>query len=111
MNAGSDEDRPQPGRFSRRSLIATSAGVATTMAVTVVAPAAAVAMSPPDAAAIPLPPPTTPLPADPIVAFIHDASRDEVTVLQGTVERTYRDPILVKRLLAAADSQNTPEGK
>jgi hypothetical protein len=31
-----------------------------------------------------------------------------VTVLSGTVERTYRDPVLVKRLLAAADSQTPP---
>jgi hypothetical protein len=38
----------------------------------------------------------------PVVAFIRDADRAEVTVLHGTRETTYRDRGLVKRLLKAA---------
>jgi hypothetical protein len=96
-------DRPQDaGRFSRRSLIATSAGVATTVAVTTVAPAAALAG--PDAPARPIASPSTPVPGDPVVAYVHDAARGEVTVISGEGERTFRDPALVKRLLAAAQS-------
>ena len=38
----------------------------------------------------------------PVVAFIRDADRAEVTVMHGTRETTYRDRGLVKRLLKAA---------
>ncbi|MGI8801099.1 MAG: hypothetical protein ACR2KV_02855 [Solirubrobacteraceae bacterium] len=61
MTEGKDGARPEPGRFSRRSLIASSAGVARTVAVTTVAPAA-VALAK-DAPAVPLAPPSTPTPA------------------------------------------------
>jgi hypothetical protein len=104
--AGASEDaRPQSGRFSRRSLIASSAGVATTVAVTAVAPAAAVAAAH-DAPAAPVGPPSTPIPAHPVVAYVRDAARGEVTVVSGAAERTFRDPALVKRLLAAANSRH-----
>ncbi len=106
MTDPNDEARPQPGRFSRRSLIASSAGAATTVAVVAVGPAAAVAMGAPEAPLHPVARPSTPMPADPVVAYVHDAARGEVTVLAGTEERTYRDPILVKRLLAAAHRQS-----
>ena len=109
MTRENDQARPQSGRFSRRSLIATTAGAATTVAVGAVAPAAAVAMSRQDAPLTAVAPPSTPMPADPIVAWVHDAARHEVTVLSGTVERTYRDPVMVKRLLAASETQN-PRG-
>jgi hypothetical protein len=36
------------------------------------------------------------------MAYIRDAERNEVTVLAGTRETTYRDPILVKQLLDAS---------
>jgi uncharacterized protein with LGFP repeats len=101
-------DKTQSGRFSRRSLIVSSAGAATTVAVTVAAPAAALAMTQPDSPPTAIAPPATPMPADPVVAWVHDAARGEVTVLSGTVERTYRDPVLAKRLLAASDAQNPP---
>ncbi|HWH10393.1 MAG TPA: hypothetical protein VG165_04645 [Solirubrobacteraceae bacterium] len=92
----------KPGGISRRSLIATSAGVATTAAVTVVSPAAAVGMGLHETPSIPVATPQTPIPADPIVAYIHDAARGEVTIVSGKGERTFRDAVLVKRLLAAA---------
>jgi hypothetical protein len=97
-------DEPdETGRFSRRSLIATSAGVATTVAVGAAAPAAvaAAAAAPTDPPAVPVAT-TSAVPANPIVAYVHDAARGEVTIVTGTHERTFRDHALVKRLLAAA---------
>jgi hypothetical protein len=46
--------------------------------------------------------PVNPAPSDPVMAYVHDASRGELTVMSGTAETTYRDPALVKRLLDAA---------
>ena len=37
-----------------------------------------------------------------IVAYVRDIKRNEVTVMSGTGEVTYRDPVLVKRLVKAA---------
>jgi hypothetical protein len=42
------------------------------------------------------------LAAEPVVVFVRDAKRGEVTVLHGTRELTYRDRALVRRLLKAA---------
>jgi hypothetical protein len=39
---------------------------------------------------------------DPVVVYIRDAARGEVTVMHGSRETTYRDRSLVKRLLKAA---------
>jgi hypothetical protein len=44
-----------------------------------------------------------PAPAEPVTAFVRDAKRGEVTVLFGQKETTYNDPVLVKRLLDAAN--------
>jgi hypothetical protein len=41
-------------------------------------------------------------PREPVTAYVRDAQRGEVTVLSGKTETTYRDPVLVKRLLDAA---------
>jgi hypothetical protein len=46
--------------------------------------------------------PSGPTPQEPVVAYVRDARRGEVTVVAGTTETTYRDPALAKRLLAAA---------
>ncbi len=46
--------------------------------------------------------PTTPNPREPVMAYVRDARRGEVTLMHGTNETTYRDPQLVKRLLDAA---------
>ncbi|HEX4344137.1 MAG TPA: hypothetical protein VHZ31_01105 [Solirubrobacteraceae bacterium] len=87
-------------------MIATSAGVATTAAVTVVSPAAASAMGLAEARRVAVATPSTPIPAHPIVAYVHDAAKGEVTIVTGGVERTYRDAALVKRLVAAAKSSH-----
>jgi len=46
--------------------------------------------------------PTAEVPEEPIVAYVRDAARGEVTVTDGTAEHTYRDRALVQRLLRAA---------
>jgi len=46
--------------------------------------------------------PSGPAPREPITAYVRNAERGEVTVMSGTFETTYRDPVLVKRLLDAA---------
>jgi hypothetical protein len=43
-----------------------------------------------------------PAPKEPVTAYVHDAARGEVTVFSGTKETTYKDPVLVQRLLDAA---------
>ena len=45
---------------------------------------------------------TTGVPEEPVVAYVRDAARGEVTVTSGTAEHTYRDRVLVRRLLRAA---------
>ena len=42
------------------------------------------------------------VPEEPLVAYVRDAERGEVTVTSGTDEHTYRDRALVQRLLRAA---------
>ena len=67
--------------------------------------AAAVAASPVAAALQPNAVETSPtanMPHEPIIAIIRDVQLGEVTVLSGTTEKTYRDKVLVKRLLKAA---------
>jgi hypothetical protein len=46
--------------------------------------------------------PSGPPPSEPVTAYVRDAQRGEVTVLSGQRETTYRDPVLVRRLLDAA---------
>jgi hypothetical protein len=46
--------------------------------------------------------PSTGVPEEPVVAYVRDAKRGEVTVTSGTAEHTYRDRVLVRRLLRAA---------
>ena len=46
--------------------------------------------------------PTAGVPEEPLVAYVRDAERGEVTVTSGTSEHTYRDRVLVRRLLRAA---------
>jgi hypothetical protein len=43
----------------------------------------------------------SPTPREPVMAYIRDPDVGEVTVVSGTGETTYRDPALVKRLMAA----------
>ena len=51
------------------------------------------------------------LPHEPLVAYVRDARKSEVTVLVGTEEITYRDPALTKRLLKAAPRRKRGPGE
>ena len=44
----------------------------------------------------------TATPNDPIVAYVRDATKGEVTIVSGLNETTFKDPALVKRLTKAA---------
>jgi hypothetical protein len=46
--------------------------------------------------------PSSENPAEPVMAYVRDAKRGEVTVMSGTRETTYRDPALARRLIKAA---------
>ncbi len=46
--------------------------------------------------------PTTGVPEEPVVAYVRDVERGEVTVTTGTTEHTYRDRALVQKLMRAA---------
>ncbi len=94
----------------RRTFLRTSGGVATGIAVTVL-PSGIVALASPAAAAAKDAParavdPQGDVPSEPVMAYVHDADKGIVTVMSGTAERTYHDPALAKRLLAAANPQN-----
>ena len=103
-------DRPAQageGRLDRRRFLQSSGGVATGLAVTMV-PGAAVAMSSPAAAEAKLGEQVDPsgdVPSEPVMAYVHNAARGEVTVVSGTREATFRDPVLAQRLLEAARAQ------
>ena len=45
---------------------------------------------------------TAAVPNEPVVAYVRDAQRGEVTVSHGTSEHTYRDRALVQKLMRAA---------
>jgi anaerobic selenocysteine-containing dehydrogenase len=86
-------------RLSRRSFVKI-AGVATGAAALAAAPPIArAAVGEEDAQKTD---PTTDVPAEPVVAYIRDARHGEVTVVAGKAEHTYRDRVLVQRLLRAA---------
>lgn len=51
--------------------------------------------------------PSAPNPREPVMAYVRDAERGEVTVMSGTSETTYRDRALARRLVAAAPSDET----
>jgi hypothetical protein len=96
------DEQAQDGGVTRLSFIKTSAGVA----------AGAAAIGIPAAirsgeTATEVAEPSSPAPGEPVMAYVHDAQRGEVTVMSGTRETTYRDPALAKRLLKAAP-QPTP---
>ena len=97
--------RREEGGVTRLSFLKTSA-VAAAGAAAIGAPVAA-AMSK-EKAGVPTEP-SSENPREPVMAYVRDERRGEVTVMSGTSETTYRDPALVKRLLAAAP-QSTLNG-
>jgi hypothetical protein len=91
-------------KLSRRSFMHASAGVATG-AVIAGTPAALLLDTSPAASSEPggvVVPPSSPAPREPVMAYVRNAERGEVTVVSGLTETTYHDPALVKRMLDAA---------
>jgi hypothetical protein len=92
------DETTEGGGMTRLSFIKASAGAA----------AGAAAVSVPGAAALQrhdegVPTnPSSPTPREPVIAYVRDAKRGEVTVVSGTKETTYRDRALARRLLKAA---------
>jgi hypothetical protein len=92
---------------SRRAFLEGSAGAAAGAAVILATPkvVSAIDAASPAATAEPKAVVTTPsgrAPREPVTAYVRSAERNEVTVLSGTQQTTYKDPALVKRLLDAA---------
>jgi TAT (twin-arginine translocation) pathway signal sequence len=85
-------------RFSRRSFVKV-AGVTAGAAAVGGAPALARAATGDEAQQID---PTTGVPEEPVVAYVRDVERGEITVVSGTDETTYRDRELARRLHRAA---------
>jgi hypothetical protein len=93
---------------SRRAFLQGTAGAAAGAAVILATPkAASIALDGRGSSVTAEPKPVIteasgPAPAEPVTAYVHDAQHGVVTVLSGKQETTYRDPVLVKRLLDAA---------
>jgi TAT (twin-arginine translocation) pathway signal sequence len=95
------------GNLSRRSFLK-GAGVATGAAIIGATPLGAAAAGEPAPELV-----TDPslLPNEPLVAYVRDADKAEVTVVAGTKEITYRDPLLVKRMQKHAAQQHRKGGE
>lgn len=100
------DERTEGGGVTRLSFIKASAGAAAGAAAIGVPAAAALADQP--GKVVKNPSPETP--QEPVVAYVRDAKRGEVTVVAGTAETTYRDPALVKRLMSAAPADAIGNG-
>jgi hypothetical protein len=94
---------------SRRAFLQGTAGAAAGAAVILATPkVASIALDGPSPGGAATAPkavatrPSVPAPREPVTAYVRDPHRGEVTVMSGTRETTYRDPVLVKRLLDAA---------
>ncbi|HEV3283411.1 MAG TPA: hypothetical protein VG010_04345 [Solirubrobacteraceae bacterium] len=99
-------ENPEAEGITRLSFIKASAGVAAGVAAIAV-PGAAAASA--ETGGVPIDPSST-SPREPVMAYVRDAERGEVTVMSGTGETTYRDPALARRLLAAAPDQSSTNG-
>jgi anaerobic selenocysteine-containing dehydrogenase len=86
-------------RLSRRSFMKIAGAATGAAALAAAPPMARAAIGEEDAQKID---PKSAVPEEPLVAYVRDAKRGEVTVTSGTTEHTYRDRVLVRRLLRAA---------
>jgi hypothetical protein len=100
------ERKGQDGGVTRLSFLKSSAGVAAGAAM--IAVPSAVAQAAEEKGGVPVTP-SSPNPREPVMAYVRDAARGEVTVMSGTHEKTYRDRALAKRLMAAAPEKNGGE--
>ena len=108
MPAGIAVGRTRIDGTSRRAFLQGSAGAAAGAAVILATPkVASIALDTPGSGIAAEPKavvtkPSGPIPAEPVTAYVRNAERHEVTVMSGRTETTYRDPVLVKRLLDVA---------
>jgi len=102
----SEEQGERPRGVTRLSFIKSTGGVLAGAA-GVVAPAAVANAVEPRAVEVR---PQSATPREPVLAYVRDAGRGEVTVIAGTSEKTYRDRALAKRILAAAPKQHRGGG-
>lgn len=93
---------------SRRAFLQGTAGAAAGAAAIIATPkVAAIALEAPGSS-VPVEPkavvvtPSGAAEREPVTAYVRNAERDEVTVMSGKQETTYKDPVLAKRLLDAA---------
>jgi hypothetical protein len=86
-------------RLSRRSFMKIAGGAAGAAALAAAPPIARAGLG--EEGAQPTHP-SADVPDEPVVAYVRDAQRGEVTVTHGHAEHTYRDRALVQRLLRAA---------
>jgi hypothetical protein len=93
---------------SRRAFLEGTAGAAAGAAVILATPKVASIALDGAGSSVPVEPKAVvtkasgPPPQEPVTAYVRNAERGEVTVMSGKHETTYRDPVLVKRLLDAA---------
>jgi hypothetical protein len=99
-------EKREDGGVTRLSFLKASAGAAAGAAAIGV-PAAAVLSNEGKAEVTE---PSSENPREPVMAYVRDAERGEVTVMSGTSETTYRDHSLAKRLLDAAPKDSAVNG-
>jgi hypothetical protein len=100
------DERSSGGGVTRLSFIKAGAGVAAGVAAASV-PAAAVLSGEKKGVVTS---PSSSAPKEPVMAYVRDAQKGEVTVLSGTAETTYRDHGLVRRLMDAAPEPSSLNG-
>jgi len=100
------DDKRKDDAVTRLSFLKASAGAAAGAAAIGVPAAAALAGEKKGEIAEP----SSPNPQEPVMAYVRDAERGEVTVMSGTNETTYRDRSLAKRLLDAAPKDSAVNG-
>jgi hypothetical protein len=106
--AGGIPDAAAIDGTSRRAFLQGAAGAAAGAAVILTTPKVASIALDGAGSSVPAEPkavvtkPSGPAPHEPVTAYVRNADRGEVTVMSGKQETTYRDPVLVRRLLDAA---------
>ena len=96
-------------RLSRRSFVKIAGAATGAAALASAPPIARAAMGDGEEGAQPTEA-TAGVPEEPVVAYVRDARRGEVTVTSGTAEHTYRDRQLVQRLLRHASRSGARKG-
>jgi hypothetical protein len=89
-------------RLSRRSFVKIAGAATGAAALAAAPPIARAGIGEEDAQHVD---PSASVPEEPVVAYVRDARRGEVTVTSGTAEHTYRDRALVRRMLRAAKKE------